>query len=110
MSRGLSVDRRYSIEKAPSPSNSPSIDLAFIADLVDMFFISMNKYMVSHIVRQLNDWAYSLFHGLSGRKVVMPGEMDKYRDKRKVQEARTEMVQGWISVFFGDYAVCDSYE
>lgn len=70
-----------------------------------MFFSSMNKYIVANSVRQLGDWAYQLFHRLNTKKIVMPGESSKFRDKVKIQEMRMEIVQGWISVFLGDYVV-----
>ena len=70
-----------------------------------MFFSSMNKYIVANSVRQLGDWAYQLFHHLNPKKIVMLGESSKFRDKVKIQEMRMEMVQGWISVFLGDYIV-----
>ena len=89
-----------------SSISPPSVDLAFIADLVEMFFTSMNKYIVANSVRQLADWAYQLFHHLTTKKIVMPGESSQFRDKERIQEMRMEMVQGWISVFLGDYVVC----
>ena len=84
---------------------SPLVDSAFVEDLVDLFFKSLNKYVAARIVRELSDWAYRLLHGTFNRMIVMPRESESFREKSRVQLSRCAMIEGYISIFWGDYKV-----
>ena len=100
-------------QRAPSPPSQ--VNSAFLEDLVDLFFGSVNKYIVSLLVRQLSDWAYQLANGSYSRKIVLPRmnttnrwsveEMEGYRSTPKKQAHRELMIQGSISCIWGDYKV-----
>lgn len=105
--RNLSSSRRHSIEQAPLivKNDTKSVDSTFVADLIDLFFNSLNKYVAASITRQLSDWAYQLLHGTCDQRIVLPYESNSFRDKPRVQTSRSLMVEGYLSIFWGDYKV-----
>ena len=44
----------------------------FLEDFVDMFFGSMNKYVVSLLVRALSEMSYQLANRLFTDKILLP--------------------------------------
>ena len=95
------------MEQAPLivENNPNAIDSAFVADLIDLFFTSLNKYVAASAIRQLSDWSYQLLYGTCEQRIVLPGESNNFRDKPRVQSSRSLMVEGYLSIFWGDYTV-----
>ena len=95
------------MEQAPVivENNPNAVDSTFVADLIDLFFTSLNKYVAASAIRQLSDWSYQLLHGTCDQRIVLPGESNNFRDKPRVQTSRSLMVEGYLSIFWGDYKV-----
>lgn len=91
------------ISQLPVKGGSGVVSSAFVADLVELFLTSLNKYVATRVIQQLSDWAYHILHGTSSRRVFLPGESDSFIEKPRVQTSRGIMVQGFLSVFWGDY-------
>lgn len=73
-------------------------------DLVDMFFVSLNKFTAAMAIRECTLWMYQLEHGLNDRWVILPGE-EKYRERSKKQINREGMMKGYLDLVWGDYSV-----
>ena len=73
-SSGLSVSRRYSLEQSSksSPQQPEVITNLFLEDLVDMFFSSFNKYIVSSLASHLATLSYQLANGGYAHKILLP--------------------------------------
>lgn len=73
-SSGLSVSRRYSLEQSSksSPQQPEVITNLFLEDLVDMFFSSFNKYIVSLLASHLATLSYQLANGGYTHKILLP--------------------------------------
>ena len=69
-----------------------------------MFFTSLNKFVAAITIRECTLWMYQMEHGLNERPVILPGE-DLYREHSKKQLNREGIVQGYLSLFWGDYKV-----
>ena len=93
------------MSQLPVKGGSGVVSSAFVADLVELFLTSLNKYVATRVIQQLSDWAYHILHGTSSRRVFLPGESDSFIEKPRVQTSRGIMVQGFLSVFWGDYKV-----
>ena len=71
ISSGLSPNRRYSVEQR-SQSPQTQVNSVFLEDFVEMLFGSLNKYVVSLLVRALSEWSYQLANGLFTDKILLP--------------------------------------
>ena len=92
------------VPSSTETSSESELTHVFMKDLVDTFFISLNKFTAAMAIRECTLWLYQLEHGLNDRWVILPGE-EKYRERSKKQINREGMLEGYLNLVWGDYSV-----